>query len=476
MSDTIYALSTPPGRGGVAVIRASGPQSWDGARAMMAEGVELPAPRMASTRTLWAPSSPQGPTKREKIDHAMIIVFKGPHSFTGEDCVEYHVHGGMIVVQTLLSALSTRPHHRMAEPGEFTRRAFEMDKMDLTEAEAVADLIHAETEAQQRQALMQMEGALSALYHDWKNRLAHILAMMEADLDFSDQDLPDDLLIKIKPDVGDVIDEISHHLNDNRRGEMLRDGVKLVVVGAPNAGKSSLINLLAQRDVAIVSPHAGTTRDVIDVHLNLNGYPVILSDTAGLRPEKLGKLRELGKNGETGEFENDAHDAIERVGIERALSRARAADVKIILFDGASSELDRASLNLYDDSSLMVINKCDISNIDDHQKLIKKSELGAKFITISVKENRNIDELLAELGKFIAAKIGLSETPCLTRARHRESLQQAKSYLMRSMTAPLPELAAEDLRLSIRYLGRITGHVDVEDLLDMIFRDFCIGK
>lgn len=447
------------GRAGVAVVRASGPHAHTGARALIGEGVQLPSPRVAATRILWAPDHVA--SKREKIDHAMIVIFKGPHSFTGEDCVEYHIHGGVVIIKTLLDALARQQHHRMAEPGEFTRRAFENGKMDLTEAEAVADLIHAETEVQQRQALMQMEGGLSRLYDGWKNRLAHILAMMEADLDFSDQDLPDDLLLKIKPDVSDVLAEMTTHLNDNRRGELLRDGIKLVILGAPNAGKSSLINLLAQRDVAIVSPHAGTTRDVIDVHLNLNGYPVILSDTAGLRPGELG---------------DEAHDVIERVGIERALNRARDADLKIILFDGTQAVLDQASLDLWDDSSLIVINKCDIANMDEHQKLWEQTKLPARFIAISVKDNLNIDGLLAELTKLISTKIGLTETPSLTRARHRESLEHARSYLMRSMTAPLPELAAEDLRLSIRYLGRITGHVDVEDLLDMIFRDFCIGK
>lgn len=422
----------------------------------MAAGVDLPPPRRAATRTLWGPPHAG---KREKIDHAMVITFQCPHSFTGEDIVEYHIHGGVVIVRSLLESLARQPHHRMAEPGEFTRRAFENGKMDLTAAEAVADLIHAETEAQQRQALMQMEGGLSKIYDGWKNRLAHILAMMEADLDFSDQDLPDDLLLKIKLDVGDILAEMVAHLNDNRRGELLRDGVKLVVVGAPNAGKSSLINLLAQRDVAIVSPHAGTTRDVIDVHLNLNGYPVILSDTAGLRPGELGE---------------GAHDVIERAGIERALSRARAADVKIILIDGGGINTARgaaeAGLELYDSSSLIVINKCDLETFS------APLHLPAAPLYISAKENRNIDQLLAELGKLIAAKIGLGETPTLTRARHRDSLEHAKSYLMRSITAPLPELAAEDLRLAIRYLGRITGHVDVEDLLDMIFRDFCIGK
>lgn len=440
MSDTIFALSTPAGRGGVAVIRVSGPCAWPSLQALIGNQ-KIPLPRVASTRKLYDPIT------SEILDHALVIGFQGRASFTGEDCVEYHVHGGPAIVQGVLKALSYQPRHRMATPGEFTRRAFENGKIDLTAAEAVADLIHAETEGQRLQALQQMDGALFRLYEGWKDRLARLLALMEADLDFNDQDLPDDLLLKVRPDVSDVMDEILVHLHDGRRGELLRDGFRLVILGAPNAGKSSLLNRLVQREAAIVSPIAGTTRDVIDVHLNLGGYPVILADTAGLR---------------------GSDDSIEAEGIKRALGRAEQADLKVLLFDGTSSPDDH-TLSLIDDRAIVVVNKS-----DDLQFAL--SDGMSAGIKISAKTNTGIDLLVTEIVKRLQNIAGGSDTPALTRARHREALEHAYAALDRSMTAPLPELAAEDLRMSIRHLGSITGRVDVEDLLDMIFRDFCIGK
>ncbi len=446
--DTIYALSTPPGRGGVAVIRASGPDSGSGLLALSKQDKNLPEPRVA---TYWVLRDPDD--KSVVLDKAMVLYFAGPSSFTGEDCVEYHLHGGPSVIEAVLDALSRQPHHRLAEPGEFTRRAFENGKLDLTSAEAVADLIHAETQEQRRQALMQMGGALARIYDSWKDDLAHILALMEADLDFSDQDLPDDLLLRVRPDLSHILEQISHHLDDNRRGEMLRDGVKLVVLGAPNAGKSSLINALAQRDVAIVSHIAGTTRDIIDVHLNLGGYPVILSDTAGLRPDQLG--------------ESD-HDKIESEGIRRAILRAEQADIKILMYDGTGHP-DTHTIALLDESAILVRNKSDL----EHETPVSRN---LDEVAISTISGQGIDKLLERIAKLIKNKIGQSDTPSLTRQRHRTALEKTKLALERSMEAPLPELAAEDIRLAVRYLGSITGKVDVEDLLDMIFRDFCIGK
>ncbi|HOO50149.1 MAG TPA: tRNA uridine-5-carboxymethylaminomethyl(34) synthesis GTPase MnmE [Alphaproteobacteria bacterium] len=445
--DTIYALSTPPGRGGIAVIRASGPQACEGLTALSKDNMPLPAPRMASHWTLRDPKD-----KNAILDRAMVIRFVAPSSFTGEDCIEYHLHGGTAVVESVLEALSKLPHHRLAAPGEFTRRAFENGKMDLTSAEAIADLIHAETQEQKHQALMQMGGALEKIYEGWKDRLAHILALMEADLDFSDQDLPDDLLLKVRPDVSDLLEQINQHLNDNRRGEILRDGVKIVVLGAPNAGKSSLMNALARRDVAIVSHVAGTTRDIIDVHLNLSGYPVILSDTAGLRPDQL---------------TNSDHDQIESEGIRRAIKRAEESDIKILMYDG-TADPDKHTLQLLDNNSILVRNKSDL--------LSNAPKISHQEITISTKTGDGIDNLLSMISDKIKSKIGQSDTPSLTRQRHRTALEKTKDALERSMTTPLPELAAEDIRLGVRYLGSITGKIDVEDLLDMIFRDFCIGK
>ncbi len=442
---TIYALSTPPGFGGIAVIRTSGPKAWAGLEKLLGPNAHLPEPRHAALRYLYNPEHPE-----DVLDHAMVLGFKAPASFTGEDSVEYHIHGGPSVVSSVLSALGHMDGFRMAVPGEFTRRAFENGKMDLTSAEAIADLIHAETEEQRRQALRQMSGSLEKIYEGWKDRLARILALMEADLDFSDQDLPDDILLKIRPDLSDIEGEIAEHLNDNRRGEMLRDGVKLVILGAPNAGKSSLINQLSQRDVAIVSPIAGTTRDTIDVHLNIGGYPVILTDTAGLRPDELGQ---------------SDHETLEIEGIRRAIRKAESADLKILLFD-STAEADPHTLNLIDETAIVVLNKIDQS----------KDQCGIDGIRISAKNGDGIDTLLGEIKKQVERLCGQQETPSLTRLRHREALEDALCALENCATAPLPELAAEDVRLAIRDLGRITGRVDVEDLLDMIFRDFCIGK
>lgn len=435
--DTIFALSTPPGRSGVAVVRVSGAAAWEGCTALLA-GQSLPEPRRTSTRKLYNPKT------GDMLDHAMIIGFKGPYSFTGEDCLEYHIHGGTAIIDGILKSLSTLPQHRMALPGEFTRRAFENGKLDLTAAEAIADLIHAETESQRLQALKQMDGALFHLYEGWKERLARILALMEADLDFSDQDLPEDLILKVTPDVTDIASEISLHLEDGRRGELLRDGFRLVILGAPNAGKSSVLNQLVQREAAIVSPIAGTTRDVIDVHLNLGGYPVILADTAGLR---------------------GTEDDIEAEGIHRAMKRANEADLKILLFDG-TKDLDEQTLALQDDRSLIVLNKFDVDGFKGH----------GDFLEISAKTSSGIDNLVNAIVNILKNIVGQSNAPALTRARHREALENAYISLHRSMEAPLPELAAEDIRLAVRYLGSLTGRVDVEDLLDMIFRDFCIGK
>lgn len=439
--ETIYALSTAPGRGAVAVIRVSGPDAHDSLSVLIPDQV-LPKPRQAVVRLLVRPGT------SAPIDAALVLRFDGPASFTGENVVEYHLHGGWSVVQALLGVLAGQSHHRMAQPGEFTRRAFEHGKLDLTEAEAIADLIDAETEAQRLLALDQLSGSLEVLYSGWTDRLTHLLALMEADLDFSDQDLPDDLLVRVRPDLTDLITQIKEHLDDNRRGERLRDGFKIVVLGAPNAGKSSLVNALAQRDVAIVSPTAGTTRDVIDVHLDLGGFPVVIADTAGLRPEQLG---------------TEGQDAIESEGIRRALDRARSADLKLLVFDG-SKDPDPHTLNLIDDDSLIVLNKSDL-NLPQ-----------IEGISISATTGSGITELLTQIQARLEALLGRKDTPTLTRARHREALQKTVEALDRAMVVPESELAAEDLRLAVRNLGSITGKVDVEDLLDMIFRDFCIGK
>jgi len=440
--DTIYALATPYGRSGVAVVRVSGPGAADSLTLLTGDDHHLP--RRAVLRVL------RDPVTEAVIDQALVLFFSGPASYTGEDVVEYHLHGGVAVIDGLLAALARAPSHRMALPGEFTRRAFENGKMDLTAAEAVADLIDAETEAQKQQALSQMEGNLARLYEDWRARLAKALAYAEALIDFSDEDLPDDVAAQVLPVITILQDEINAHLNDNRRGERLRNGIRVAVIGAPNAGKSSLVNALAQRDVAIVSPLAGTTRDVIEAHLNIGGYPVILADTAGLRPEQLN---------ETG------HDAIESEGVKRALKQAQSADIKLLLFDGTIVP-DAATLALQDPTSILVYNKMD----DEAQKP------AAGQIYLSTKTGRGQAEFTRALTDKIKSILGTRSGPSLTRARHREALEQCADALARAQNAPAAELIAEDIRLAIRHLGHITGRVDVEDLLDIIFRDFCIGK
>ncbi len=443
MSDTIFALASALGRAGVAVIRVSGGRAHESLRALCPGGVFTA--RMASLRALVHPDS------RETLDEALVLLFDAPQSYTGEDVVEYHVHGGRAVIHSLLDFLGAQDGHRMAEPGEFTRRAFENGRMDLTAAEAVADLIDAETQAQQNQALSQMGGALSALYEGWTERLTKTLAHMEADIEFPDEDMPEGIAPEVTLAVHGLVEEISTHLNDNRQGERLRDGVQVAVVGAPNAGKSSLVNALAGRDVAIISDMAGTTRDVIEAHLDIGGYPVILSDTAGLRPDQIGA---------------DGQDAIESEGIARAMKRAQEADIVLLLFDGAQDMPDPHTLNLIDERSILVCNKADLM----------VGDFMLEALPISVRTEYGIEALLATLLDKLKSLILSREVPSLTRKRHRQNLEAALDSLERSQTAALPELMAEDLRLCIRSLGKITGRVDVEDLLDVIFKDFCIGK
>ncbi|PCJ99086.1 MAG: tRNA uridine-5-carboxymethylaminomethyl(34) synthesis GTPase MnmE [Zetaproteobacteria bacterium] len=445
MTDTIYALASARGQAGVAVVRVSGMHALESLKAFTNDADVIY--RRALLRKLIRPVS------RETLDNAIVVAFKSPYSYTGEDVVEYHLHGGTAVVQGVLDALGALDHYRMAEPGEFTRRAFENGKMDLTEAEAIADLIHAETQLQKDQALLQMGGALAEIYDGWREGLTKILAYVEAEIEFPDEDLPDSILPTITPKIIEMTAEIDAHLNDNRRGERLRDGIHVAVIGAPNVGKSSLVNALTRRDVAIVSDIAGTTRDVIEAHLDIGGYPVILSDTAGLRPEQIGA---------------QGQDLIESEGIRRALKIAKEADIRVILYDATWGKPDEHSLALeQQENTIVVMNKVD--------KEIKLNHPGDP-LRISVVRNEGITEFLERLTQVIRGLVGKNEAPALTRQRHRDALVDCRASLDRCLKAPLPELTAEDLRLAVRHLGRITGRVDVEDLLDVIFRDFCIGK
>lgn len=452
MTDTIYALSSAAGKAGVSVVRVSGDRAWI-SLAKLVQLADLPSPRAALFKKLFHPQT------GDTIDQALVIPFKGPASFTGEDVVEYHLHGSIAVVDAFLSALKTFEGHRLAEPGEFTRRAFENGKLDLTEAEAIGDLINAETEAQRLQALAQMDGALSNLYNRWRDELVKALAYVEAVIDFPDEDVPDSETAKAHPAIQKIERELADHLNDNNRGERLRNGIQVAIIGAPNAGKSSLINALAKRDVAIVSPLAGTTRDIIEVHLDLGGYPVIIADTAGLRPDQI--------------TEDGSHGTIESEGIRRALKRAEDADIRVLVFDGTESTPDKHTLNLINDNAIIVFNKSDADNYKANHSVLGD----VKAIEISITTGQGLDQLLSALTDNIKSVFTVSrETPSLTRARHRAALEDCRARLQSAVVADLPELMAEDLRLAARALGRIVGRVDVEDLLDVIFRDFCIGK
>ncbi len=446
---TIFALSSGAGRAGVAVIRVSGPAAGAALEALSRQA--MPAPRQAALVRLADPAS------GELLDHGLALWFPAPASYTGEDVAELHVHGGRAVIDGVLGALASCPGLRPAEPGEFTRRAFENDRMDLTAAEGIADLVDAETAAQRRQALRQSEGALAGIYDKWRSNLLKILAYYEAEMDFSDEALPAGLLARLGPEIGALRAAIAAHLDDGHRGERLREGFYIAIVGAPNVGKSSLLNRLARRDAAIVSASAGTTRDVVECHLDLAGYPVILADTAGLRAAGAA-----------------AADSVEREGIRRAQARAAAADLRLAVFE-AGAPADAATAALVDGATLVVLNKADL--VPDLGRGEAPPEIaGQRGLALSALTGDGIGALIERLEAEVTARIPAGEAPALTRARHRQALEDCAEALGRALEAALPELAAEDLRLAMRALGRITGRVDVEDLLDLIFRDFCIGK
>ncbi len=436
-ADTIYALSTAPGRAGIAVLRLSGPAAG---MAMAALAGAVPPPRQARRVRF------RDPADGAAIDDGLALFFPGPRSVTGEDVAELHVHGSRAVVAALLACLGRMPGLCLAEPGGFTRRAFINGKLDLTAAEGLADLVAAETAAQRRQALRQLEGGLGRLTEAWRERLMVAQARLEAAIDFPDEDLPAGLWDEVRAAAAALGAEIGAHLADDRRGERLREGLAVAILGPPNAGKSSLMNLLARREVAITAATAGTTRDVIEVALDLAGYPVTLADTAGLRP---------------------AADTVEAEGVARARARAASADLKLVLYDAARPQELAALADVIDADALVIANKID---------LLAPGAAPPAGMALSVATGAGVEALLARLGAEVAARLAPGAAPLVTRARHREALAACRDALLRFETAPLPELAAEDLRTAARALGRITGRVDVEDMLDRLFAEFCIGK
>jgi tRNA modification GTPase len=442
MNDTIFALASGSGPAGIAVIRLSGPATTAALAGLIGR---VPPPRRATLRRL------RDPLDGSLLDEGLILWFPEPASFTGEAMAELQLHGGRAVIAGMLAALGRLPGLRPAAPGEFTRRAVVNGKLDLTAAEGLADLVAAETAMQRRQALRQLDGALGELYCGWADRLTNMLAKSEAVIDFPDEDLPGDLEQNRNCAIGALLAEIDLHLQDARRGERLREGIEIAVIGPPNAGKSSLLNRLVQREAAIVTPIAGTTRDVIEVQLDLGGYPVLLADTAGLR---------------------EAADLVENEGIRRALARAGSADLKIALFDATTwPALDPMTLALVDENTLPVLNKVDCQQVPADARIA-----GRAALPLSLANGEGFTALLTRLTALVGERYAPGEAPLLTRARHRTALEACRSALRRALEAPLPELVAEDLRLAVRALGRITGAVDLEDILDRIFAEFCIGK
>ena len=442
---TIYALSTGPGIAGIAIIRVSGKNTADVIKKIT--GNKLPIPREATRRKFNYINT------NELIDEGVLLWFPAPNSYTGEDLAEFHVHGSRAVITALHKTMAQIENCRLAEPGEFTKRAFQNGKISLLKAESIADLISSETEIQRKQALKIMSGKSSNRFNSWREKLLKILSHVEAKIDFPDENLPKDILIDIQKISDQVSFEIQKTLNDQKVGEKIREGFKIAIIGPTNAGKSSLLNYLSKRDVAIVSETAGTTRDVIETHLNLDGYPVIVSDTAGIR---------------------DSKDEIEQKGVKLALHRADDADLKLVIIDGNSNDLNKTLKDFVDENAILVVNKSDLLNGNLNEKF-KKHE----YVLISIKNNSNLDQLISKIKNKLKNKFISNEDILITRERHRQHLEHCIAYLKSFKNKKGSEefdKAAEDLRLATRHLGMIVGKVDVEELLDSIFNDFCIGK
>jgi len=442
---TIYALSSGPGISGIAVIRISGQETSKVIKLLT--GKNVPKPRVATLRKINKIGT------YELIDEGIILWFPGPESYTGEDMAEIQVHGSKAVIDALHTSISDIENCRLAEPGEFTKLAFQNGKINLLKAESVADLISSETEIQRQQAIKIMNGKSADQFNYLREKLLKILSHVEAKIDFPDEDLPNDILEEIKKSSDDVLINIKKILDDQKVGERIREGFKIAILGPTNAGKSSLLNHLSNRDVAIVSEIAGTTRDVIETHLSIDGYPVIVSDTAGIRESK---------------------NEIEKKGIKLSLNRAEEADLKLVVVDAKNLDFTDVLKGLLDQNAILVINKSDLLEGDIDPE-IKKLD----HVLISIKENLNIDELISKIKNNLKNKFITSDDILITRERHRQHLEQCLEHLKnfnKKNDVEDFDKAAEDLRLATRYLGMIVGKVDVEEILGSIFNDFCIGK
>ncbi len=442
---TIYALSSGPGISGVAVIRVSGKDTAEVIKKLTLS--KLPDPRVATLKKFNKNGG------KELIDQGVIIWFPGPNSYTGEDLAEFHVHGSRAVIKAMHLAISKIKNCRLAEPGEFTKRAFQNGRINLLKAESIADLISAETEIQRKQALKIMSGKSSDKFNLWREKLLKILSHIEAKIDFPDEEIPKNIINDIQKKSTDILKEIKKTLNDQKVGERIREGFKIAILGPPNSGKSSLLNYLSKRDVAIVSEVAGTTRDVIETHLNLDGYPVIVSDTAGIRSSK---------------------NEIEKKGIKIALKRAEDADLKLVIVSAKNVDFTSVLKKLLTKNAILVVNKSDLV----------KGKLNSKFkkyenVLISIKKDLNLNKLILRIKSKLKNKFSTTEDILITRERHRQNLINCVQHLEKFQKKKSVEdfdKAAEDLRLATRHLGMIVGKVDVEELLGSIFNDFCIGK
>ena len=442
---TIYALSTGPGISGIAVIRVSGKNTAEVIKKLT--GSKLPVPRVATLKKFNKNGG------KELIDEGVIIWFPAPNSYTGENLAEFHVHGSRAVINAMHSAISKIKNCRLAEPGEFTKRAFQNGKINLLKAESIADLISSETEIQRKQALKIMSGKSADKFNSWREKLLKILSHIEAKIDFPDEGLPKKIITEVQKISNTVLTEIKKTLDDQNVGERIREGFKIAIIGPPNSGKSSLLNYLSKRDVAIVSEIAGTTRDVIETHLNLDGYPVIVSDTAGIRSSK---------------------NEIEKKGIKIALKRAGDADLRLVIVSAKNVDFTGVLKGLLTKNAILVVNKSDLI----------KGKLNSKFkkyenVLISIKKDSNINKLITKIKSKLKNKFTTAEDILITRERHRQNLKNCAQHLekfQKKKSAQDFDKAAEDLRLATRHLGMIVGKVDVEELLGSIFNDFCIGK
>jgi len=442
---TIYALSTGPGISGIAIIRVSGEDTKKVIQLLT--NTALPKPRVATLRKFNKIGT------SELIDEGLILWFPGPDSYTGEDMAEFHIHGSKAVIEALHAAISEVENCRLAGPGEFTKLAFQNGKINLLKAESIADLISAETEIQRQQAIKIMNGKSADKFNELREKLLKILSHVEAKIDFPDEDLPEDILKNIKNNSREISLNIKKILHDQKIGERIREGFKIAIIGPTNAGKSSLLNYLSNRNAAIVSETAGTTRDVIEVHLNIDGYPVVVSDTAGIR---------------------DSKDEIEKKGIKLALKKAEDADLKLIVVDAKSLDFKGILEDLLVENAILVINKSDLLN-----KNLSSEVKNTNHVLISVKDNFNIDSLILKIKNKLKKIFITSDDILITRERHRQHLEQCLKFLENFEDKNQAEdfdKAAEDLRLAAKHLGMIVGKVDVEEILGSIFNDFCIGK